>query len=273
MPICICCLHASAALNKGVTLPDAGTDWDGDARPSGAAPDLGADELDGVTFNNPPRVSITSPASSAVFTSPASVPLAAAAEDTDGRIASVSFFVNGALRSTDTTAPYSFAWSNVAPGSYTLTATAVDNVGASATSAAVSITVAPPGGGSPPPPPSTLKAWVWVDTPKRLNTVPNTFWVAGWAVDQAVTNSVTGIDAVHIYAYRNCVGCSAPVLLGGATYGISRPDVGQVFGARFTASGYHRIVTLADGVYDLVVFARKTPNNRWISKVVRITVK
>ncbi len=264
----------SAALDKAVTLPDAGTDWDGDPRPSGAAPDLGADELDGVTFNNPPRVSITSPVSSAGFTSPASVSLVVSAEDTDGQIASVSFFVNGALRSTDTTAPYSFAWINVTQGSYTLRATAVDNLGASATSAAVSIAVAPSGGVSPPaPPPSTLKAWVWVDTPKRLNTVPNTFAVAGWAVDQAVTNSVTGIDAVHIYAYPNCVACGGkPMLLGGAAYGRSRPDVGKVFGARFTASGYHRIVTLADGVYDLVVFARKTANHKWISKVVRIRV-
>ncbi len=135
---------ASAALDKGVTLPDAGTDWDGDPRPSGTAPDLGADELDGVSFNNPPRVSITSPASSAVFTAPAAVSLTADADDTDGQVASVSFFVNGVLRSTDTIAPYSFVWSNVAPGSYTLTATAVDNEGAPATSAAVSISVVAP---------------------------------------------------------------------------------------------------------------------------------
>ena len=284
---------ASAALDKGMTLPDAATDWDGDARPSGVAPDLGADELDGDPFNNPPSVSITSPAPSAVFTAPASVSLAASAHDPDGQIARVFFFVNGALRSTDTTAPYAFEWSNVAPGRYTLKATAVDDGGASVTAAAVSITVAPPTGGCttpkpgpnwvcvgtgwrtgpPPPPPSTLKAWVWVDAPKNLTTVPRTFGVAGWAIDQAVTNSVTGIDAVHIYAYPNCVGCGGtPVLLGGATYGISRPDIGQVFGARFTASGYHRTVTVpAAGVWDIAVFARKASDGKWISKVVRVT--
>jgi hypothetical protein len=138
----------------------------------------------------------------------------------------------------------------------------------------------PPGSGggggtpTPPPPPSSLKAWVWVDSPKNLTTVPNTFAVAGWAIDQAVTNSVTGIDAVHIYAYPNCVGCGGrPVFLGGATYWINRPDIAQAFGSvRFTASGYHRMVTLPNGVYDLVVFARKTSNNTWVSKVVRITV-
>ncbi len=75
----------------------------------------------------------------------------------------------------------------------------------------------PPGGGGNPPPPSSKKAWVWADIPTSQPASHNTFAVAGWAIDENVTNSVTGIDAVHIYAYPNCVGCGGtPVMLGGA---------------------------------------------------------
>lgn len=36
---------AALAIDRGVTLPAVTTDWDGQARPAGSAPDLGADEL------------------------------------------------------------------------------------------------------------------------------------------------------------------------------------------------------------------------------------
>jgi len=56
-------------------------------------------------------------------------------------VAKVEFF-NGATKlGEDTTAPYSFSWSGVGVGSYTLTARATDNGGAQMTSAASSITV------------------------------------------------------------------------------------------------------------------------------------
>src|SRR6202022_15202 len=45
---------------------------------------------------------------------------------------------------TDTTSPYTFTWSNVAAGSYALTAVATDNAGAVTTSAAVTVTVSSP---------------------------------------------------------------------------------------------------------------------------------
>ena len=52
-------------------------------------------------------------------------------------MAKVEFF-NGATKlGEDTTAPYSFTWSGVAPGTYTLTARATDNLGGTTTSAAV----------------------------------------------------------------------------------------------------------------------------------------
>ena len=98
--------------------------------------------------NTPPSVSITSPAAGATFTAPASITITAAAADSDGTIAKVDFLANGTLVGTDTTAPYSVAWTNVAAGTYNLTAVATDNGNASTTSAPVSITVSP---GDPPP--------------------------------------------------------------------------------------------------------------------------
>jgi hypothetical protein len=94
----------------------------------------------GVT-NSPPTVSITSPANGATFTAPATITINATASDTDGTISSVAFYQGTTLLGTDTTSPYSYTWSSVAAGSYSLTAKATDNGGAVTTSSAVSITV------------------------------------------------------------------------------------------------------------------------------------
>ncbi len=83
------------------------------------------------------------------LTAPANISLAATAADSDGTIVKVEFYQGINLLGTDTTSPYSYSWSGVAAGSYTLTAKATDNAGAATTSASVSITVnssTPPGG-------------------------------------------------------------------------------------------------------------------------------
>jgi regulation of enolase protein 1 (concanavalin A-like superfamily) len=98
--------------------------------------------------NTPPSVTLTSPTSGATFVAPATVSLAANASDSGGQITRVEFFAGTTQLGADTTAPYTFTWSNVAAGSYTLTAVAYDNGGASASSAAVTITVS---SGSAPP--------------------------------------------------------------------------------------------------------------------------
>ena len=96
-----------------------------------------------VANNTPPSVAIASPSDGAVFTAPAAMTISATAADSDGSVTSVAFFVNGAPIGTDTTSPYSVAWTNVAPGTYTLAAIATDNLGATTTSAAVHVTVNP----------------------------------------------------------------------------------------------------------------------------------
>lgn len=93
--------------------------------------------------NNPPSVSLISPADGSAFIAPASVTIAANASDPDlgGSISKVEFYEGANLLNTDFTAPYSFDWINVAAGNYTLMAKAFDNLNATASSAAVSITV------------------------------------------------------------------------------------------------------------------------------------
>lgn len=101
--------------------------------------------------NQAPTVSLTAPAANATFTAPAGISLTATAADTDGSVTQVQFFAGSTLVGTDTTAPYAVTWSNVAAGTYSLTARATDNAGAVTTSAARSITVtAAPAANQPP---------------------------------------------------------------------------------------------------------------------------
>ncbi|HEX2659213.1 MAG TPA: Ig-like domain-containing protein, partial [Polyangia bacterium] len=91
--------------------------------------------------NQAPSASITSPADGAVFTAPALITIAANASDTDGTISKVEFYQGATLLGTDTTAPYSFAWTNVPAGGYALTVKAYDNLNAVTTSAVVNVVV------------------------------------------------------------------------------------------------------------------------------------
>jgi GH18 family chitinase/chitodextrinase len=107
--------------------------------------------------NQAPTVSITGPANNTNYNAPASVNITANAADADGTVSKVDFYNGGALLGTDNSAPYSFGWTNVAAGTYTLTAKATDNSGAVTTSGAITIvvkTVTPPPGGT-----CTTPAW------------------------------------------------------------------------------------------------------------------
>jgi beta-glucanase (GH16 family) len=93
------------------------------------------------TANAAPTVSLTSPAAGASYTAPASLTLTASAADSDGSVAKVEFYQGSTLLATSTASPYSYTWAGVAAGTYSLTAKATDNQGASTTSGAVSVTV------------------------------------------------------------------------------------------------------------------------------------
>ena len=98
-------------------------------------------QYSGGSSNVPPTVTLTSPANGTSVSAPATVVVSANASDSNGTVARVDFYAGSTLIGSDTTAPYSVTWSNVVAGSYTLTAVAVDNLGASTTSSPVSLTV------------------------------------------------------------------------------------------------------------------------------------
>ncbi|MFD3002783.1 Ig-like domain-containing protein, partial [Pontibacter toksunensis] len=93
------------------------------------------------TSNQSPSVAITSPANNATYTAPATISIAATASDTDGTVSKVEFFSGTTKLGEDLTSPYSYSWSGVAAGTYSLTARATDNGNAVTTSAAVTVTV------------------------------------------------------------------------------------------------------------------------------------
>ncbi|MBI1761205.1 MAG: NPCBM/NEW2 domain-containing protein, partial [Acidobacteria bacterium] len=108
---------------------------------------IGSEEASAPAANQSPTASLTAPANNATFTAPATINLAANAADGDGTIARVEFYQGATKLGEDTSAPYTFAWTNVAAGSYSLTARAVDNGSASTNSTAINVTVTPAGGG------------------------------------------------------------------------------------------------------------------------------
>ncbi|MDM8005910.1 MAG: Ig-like domain-containing protein [Phycisphaerae bacterium] len=91
-----------------------------------------------------PSVSLTSPASGATFITPGTITLTANATDPNGTVARVEFLNGSTVLATDTVAPFTYTWSSVPTGTYTLRARATDNDGARTTSAAATVTVGPP---------------------------------------------------------------------------------------------------------------------------------
>ena len=98
-----------------------------------------------VKANQAPSVALTAPPGNSTFVPGSTITLTASASDSDGTVTKVDFFRSGTLIGTATAPPWSSTWTNVPAGSYTLTAKATDDKGATKTSANVSITVkAPP---------------------------------------------------------------------------------------------------------------------------------
>ena len=84
------------------------------------------------TANIAPTVSITSPANEAVLPA-GTILIEASASDSDGSVAAVEFYQGANFLGQDTTSPYSFNWTSVSGGCYTIIAKAIDNVGGSST--------------------------------------------------------------------------------------------------------------------------------------------
>lgn len=121
--------------------------------------DLGACGTGGT--NQPPSVTLTSPANGAGYNAGSNIAVTANASDSDGSVASVEFFRGTASLGVDTTSPYAVTWSNATAGTHSFTAKATDNQGATTTTAASTVTVTtvnPPTDTTPPSVPTGLSA-------------------------------------------------------------------------------------------------------------------
>ena len=96
-----------------------------------------------VNANQAPTVSLTAPISGTSLTAPASVTISASASDIDGTIASLEFYNGSVFLGTDNTAPYTITVTNLSAGTYSFSAKAIDNLGASSISTTSSVTVTP----------------------------------------------------------------------------------------------------------------------------------
>jgi len=147
-----------------------------------------------VFVNNPPTVSITSPNNGAIFTAPATVTINATASDSDGTISKVEFYQGSTLLGTDSTSPYSYTWTNVLQGSYTLTAKAYDNYNLPTTSTGVGITV------NPSLPTTGMLLWLRADSLSLNNGDPVNTWtdISGNGRN-AVFTQVGGVGVAPVY--------------------------------------------------------------------------
>ncbi|GAA4190464.1 hypothetical protein GCM10022252_28800 [Streptosporangium oxazolinicum] len=154
---------------------------------TGSNPKPTAFTVNGVTCggqqpgNQPPTVSLTSPASGSSYQAGAAVPLAATASD-DGSVSKVEFYVDGTLVNTDTSAPYSYSATGLASGSHTARARAYDNASPalSTETAAVPFTV---GGGTSTP--------SIVASPTSLSVPEGASRTVGFRLSQAPSGNVT----------------------------------------------------------------------------------
>lgn len=93
------------------------------------------------TDNHPPSVAIVQPPLGVFFIQGEEIDLQASATDTDGFVTQVEFFNGTTLLGTSTVLPFRFTWTAAVPGSYSLTAVATDNEGASAASDPVRVDI------------------------------------------------------------------------------------------------------------------------------------
>ncbi|HVU24052.1 MAG TPA: Ig-like domain-containing protein [Opitutus sp.] len=95
-----------------------------------------------IVANNPPTVSVLTPANGATASAGLPVTLTASAADSDGTVVSVRYLVNGnAVGNPATTAPFAATWTPTTAGTYTIVAEATDNSGNVVVSASHAIVI------------------------------------------------------------------------------------------------------------------------------------
>jgi hypothetical protein len=91
-------------------------------------------------INIAPSITFTAPTNGTTLLAPANFTLTADASDIDGTVAQVEFLRDGQIIGTDTTAPYSWNETALGSGVYSYAVRATDNLGTTASSAAITVT-------------------------------------------------------------------------------------------------------------------------------------
>ncbi|MES2934042.1 MAG: discoidin domain-containing protein [Pseudomonadota bacterium] len=114
----------------------------GTARTTGYGYSIFGMEVYGQTAGNTaPTVNLSGPANNATFTAPANINFTADAADQGGSVAQVQFYNGSTLLGTDTSSPFTYNWSNVVAGTYSITAKATDNTGLTTVSTPITVNV------------------------------------------------------------------------------------------------------------------------------------
>jgi uncharacterized protein YjbI with pentapeptide repeats len=155
-------------------------------------------------INQPPTVSLTSPANNTTVTKGATVNISANAADGDGSVIRVEFYAGSTLLNMDIVAPYSFDWVTTAAGTFVITARAYDTDSAVTTSQAVTVNVVPS--------PNNVPPTVTITSPANNATVSRLF---GTTIKANAHDSNGTVIKVEFYAGSTLLGSdtSAPYSL------------------------------------------------------------
>jgi len=139
-------------------------------------------------------VSMTAPIAGSSFTAPASIALAATASTTSGSISKVDYYNGSTLVATSTTAPFAATWSNVAAGTYTLSAKVTTSGGQTATSSPISVTVTAAAPQPPPPPPPSPTVTTSLASPASGSTYVEPITIALAADATATSDTIAKVE-------------------------------------------------------------------------------
>jgi hypothetical protein len=203
--------------------------------------------------NQLPVVSIVNPTSGASFTAPTNVLLQAQASDSDGSIARVYFFAGntviggtGSPATLDSAGLYNQTWINPAPGTYSITALAIDNLQGRTTSAPVVVTIV----GQPP---TNIPPSVHIYTPTNGSSF---FAPAGIFIGSEAADKDGYVKTVEFFENGNSLG----VKTNNPTSGISINPF------------YINWTNVPVGAYDLTALATDDKGASTLSVAVHVTV-
>jgi len=134
---------------------------------------------------SPPTVALTSPLNGASYSAPATINLAASVTANGHSVTQVQFYNGANLLVQARAAPYSFTWSNVGVGSYTLTARLVYDTGSTVDSSPVNVSV------------TTLDPTVALTSP-----IDGTMYAAPATIDVSASVSANGHSVTQVQFYN-----------------------------------------------------------------------